>query len=201
MIEQIPGRTRSDRKPVVAVALIRNRLSVPSFLTSTRLSGLDSGDETLFGGRMQAGETVTETAVRESLEEVGVYVRDPSIFWGVDDPPVWIETRAGSRNLHIIFAYYDQFRSFGRIRHKEKQKNTPWVWRSLTEIDHLVKAQYMHPAFLERFWMKEAELCPRIVRGMPIEAYDFPHYPLHTTQQLHENLRPVRYPRSSRFPI
>lgn len=201
MIEHLPGRTRIDRTPVVAVALIRNRFSIPSFLTSTRLSGLDEGDETLFGGRMRAGETVVDTAVRETIEEVGVYVTDPSIFWGVHDPPVWIETRAGSRNLHIVFAYHEVFRYFGRIRHREKNKNTPWIWRSLPELDGYVKAARMHPAFLEKFWIHEANLCPRIVRGIAIEEYDFPHYPLHTTEQLHENLRPVRYPRSTRFPI
>lgn len=201
MIETFRGRTRIDRKPVVAIALIRNRFGVPSFLTSTRISGLDSGDETLFGGRMRAGETVADTAVREAYEEVGVLVRDPRIFIGTHDLPVWVETQAGSRDLHIVFAFYNDFRRFGRIKHNEPTKNTPWKWRSLHEIEWLVESKQMHPAFLERFWTKEVTLCPNVVRGMPIEIFDFPHYPLHTSQELHENLSPKRYPRSSRFPL
>lgn len=203
MSEQITyrGRVRMDATPVVVVVAIRNPHTSPELLTATRLSGLDKGDETFPGGRKKRNETIARTGVREWQEEVGQEVRG-SRFIGVHDRPVTVETRAGLRPLYIVFAHYDEkFVKAGDIQHRETGKNTRWKWRSLREVENLVREGKMHPAVLERLWQREGDILPNFVHGMHIDEYDFPFGGLHAPEILRDGTRPYRYLRSKHFPL
>lgn len=194
-------RTRRDSAPVVVIAALKDTdTKNPKILTSVRTSGLDTGDITLPGGRKKRGERTARTGVREWWEEVGTRIPSTEFLIGVDDDPILIETRAGQRYLHILFCYFDELFTHGSVYTKERHKNTQWRWRSLQQLEAMVKTNRMHPAVLERLWDMEDILLPAHIHGIPAAIYDFPHFDLHRIEELRAPLLPYRYPRTNRFP-
>jgi len=81
------------RRAAVALALLPDPSGVPSFVLTRRAARLRShtGQWALPGGRLDAGETPEEAALRELSEEVGLHLAGDTVLGALDDYP----TRSG----------------------------------------------------------------------------------------------------------
>ena len=77
----------------VALALIRGDAGAPSFVLTRRAAKLrrHAGQWALPGGRLDAGETPEDAALREMREEVGLALGESAVLGRLDDYP----TRSG----------------------------------------------------------------------------------------------------------
>ncbi len=83
----------ADLKRAAVAIVVAPDVDTASFLLTRRASKLNShaGQWALPGGRMDAGETVEEAALRELHEEVGIPEREVTLLGRLDDYP----TRSG----------------------------------------------------------------------------------------------------------
>jgi mutator protein MutT len=81
------------RHAAVALALIRGEGGEPSFVLTRRAARLrnHAGQWALPGGRLDAGETPEQAALREMREEVGLALDESAVLGRLDDYP----TRSG----------------------------------------------------------------------------------------------------------
>ncbi len=84
----------------VAVVLVDDPGGVPCFLITRRASGLRShgGQWALPGGRLDAGETAVDAALRELREELGLALDQEQVLGLLDDYP----TRSGYRITPVV---------------------------------------------------------------------------------------------------
>jgi mutator protein MutT len=88
-----PHRDDALRPAAVAIALVADEDGVACFVLTRRAVGLRShgGQWAIPGGRLDAGETPEQAALRELDEEVGLSLRPASVLGRLDDFP----TRSG----------------------------------------------------------------------------------------------------------
>ena len=88
------------RSAAVALVLVPDDSGAPCFVLTRRAEGLraHSGQWALPGGRLDAGETPEEAALRELSEEVGLGVATDDVLGRLDDYP----TRSGYRITPVV---------------------------------------------------------------------------------------------------
>jgi mutator protein MutT len=88
------------RSAAVALVLVPDDTGAPCFVLTRRAEGLraHSGQWALPGGRLDAGETAEEAALRELSEEVGLGVGEGDVLGRLDDYP----TRSGYRITPVV---------------------------------------------------------------------------------------------------
>ena len=88
------------RPAAVALALVTDELNRACFLLTRRTAGLRAhgGQWALPGGRLDAGETSREAALRELDEELGLHLPPESVLGELDDYP----TRSGYRITPVV---------------------------------------------------------------------------------------------------
>lgn len=91
--ERIGVPLEGRRAAAVAIALLADDEGRPCFLLTRRAAKLraHAGQWALPGGRVESGESVTETALRELAEEVGLPLDAANVLGLLDDYP----TRSG----------------------------------------------------------------------------------------------------------
>ena len=90
----------SLRPAAVAIVITANDSGDACFLITRRASGLrnHSGQFALPGGRLDAGETIIEAALRETHEEIGLQIEPNDVLGQLDD----FATRSGFRMSPIV---------------------------------------------------------------------------------------------------
>ena len=91
--ESLAHAAEGLRRAAVALALLPDPSGIPSFVLTRRAARLRShtGQWALPGGRLDAGETPAQAALRELSEEVGLHLGPESVLGLLDDYP----TRSG----------------------------------------------------------------------------------------------------------
>jgi 8-oxo-dGTP diphosphatase len=97
-------------------------------LMGKRLDGVGSGTWSPPGGHLEFGETFEETAIRETFEETGLTIQNPtfvSLTNNIFEPEY--------KHFIVIFmkAIYDNVQP---ILHKEHHKTTEWQWFDLDKL-------------------------------------------------------------------
>jgi len=95
-----PHPTDGLRSAAVALTLVTDELDRACFLLTRRTAGLRAhgGQWALPGGRLDAGETSREAALRELDEELGLRLEPESVLGELDDYP----TRSGYRITPVV---------------------------------------------------------------------------------------------------
>jgi 8-oxo-dGTP pyrophosphatase MutT (NUDIX family) len=99
--DRVPFSSSEELRPAaVAVTLLPGDDGSPAFVLTRRAARLNShtGQWALPGGRLEAGETIEEAALRELEEEVGVAPGADSVLGLLDDYP----TRSGYNITPVV---------------------------------------------------------------------------------------------------
>ena len=85
--DRVPANRPDLRQAAVALVLIEDAQGRPCFLLTMRAATLraHAGQYALPGGRIDAGETVIEAALRETWEEIGLQLGPESVLGELDD--------------------------------------------------------------------------------------------------------------------
>jgi len=91
----------------------------------------DSGSWGLPGGAMEPGEMVEETALRETLEEIGLQVEEMSLFGVFSGPECYYKYPNGDEVYNVTVAYLCREVS-GDIH--LNGEHTEWGWFALVDL-------------------------------------------------------------------
>ncbi|MEL7121630.1 MAG: NUDIX hydrolase [Bacteroidota bacterium] len=95
----------------------------------TRING---GQYTLIGGNVDAGETATQSLVRECYEEAGLIIREEHLKL------VHVRQKIKGKS-HKVTLYFQGLKWEGNIRPKEKDKFTSVAWYPIDQLPLNIK--------------------------------------------------------------
>ena len=106
-------------KPAVAVCLTRDHKIL-------LIKRKDSGKWTLPGGTHEFGESLIDTALRETKEEVGFEIEVTRLIGTYTDPNVLVEYNDGEVRQEFTFVYQGEIKS-GNLKIDEESTDAKWI--------------------------------------------------------------------------